>query len=57
MKLSHAACVWFSCFVIPIVYIGASKTRTYYIAAVEKDWDYAASGYNKVKGVKLEDDR
>jgi len=32
-------------------------TRTYFIAAVEKKWDYAPSGYNKVKGVKLEDDR
>ena len=32
-------------------------TRTYYIGAVEQEWDYAPSGYNKVKGVKLEDDR
>ena len=32
-------------------------TRTYFIAAVERKWDYAPSGYNKVKGVKLEDDR
>ncbi|KAL9973398.1 hypothetical protein ACROYT_G019854 [Oculina patagonica] len=31
-------------------------TRKYYIAAVERKWDYAPSGYNKVKGVKLEDD-
>ena len=35
----------------------ASKTRTYYIAAVEMKWDYAPSGYNKVKGIKLENDR
>ena len=34
-----------------------STTRTYFIAAVERKWDYAPSGYNKVKGVKLEDDR
>ncbi|KAJ7356219.1 hypothetical protein OS493_025972 [Desmophyllum pertusum] len=34
----------------------ASKTRTYYIAAVEMKWDYAPSGYNKVKGIKLKDD-
>lgn len=35
----------------------SSTTRTYFIAAVERKWDYAPSGYNKVKGVKLEDDR
>ena len=35
----------------------SASTRTYFIAAVERKWDYAPSGYNKVKGVKLEDDR
>lgn len=35
----------------------SSTTRTYFIAAVERKWDYAPSGYNKVKGLKLEDDR
>lgn len=34
-----------------------SKIRKYFIAAVERKWDYAPSGYNKVKGIKLEDDR
>jgi len=33
------------------------STRTYFMAAVERKWDYAPSGYNKVKGVKLENDR
>ena len=33
------------------------RTRTYYIAAVEQDWDYAPSGLNKAKGIKLADDR
>lgn len=37
--------------------VSSSMTRTYFIAAVERKWDYAPSGYNKVKGVKLEDDR
>ena len=35
----------------------SARTRKYYIAAVERDWDYAPSGLNKVKGIKLEDDR
>ena len=37
--------------------VSSSTRRTYFIAAVERKWDYAPSGYNKVKGVKLEDDR
>ena len=32
------------------------RKRTYYIAAVEVDWDYAPSGRNILRGVKLEDD-
>lgn len=36
---------------------GSGKTREYYIAAVERDWDYAPSGLNKAKGLKLQDDR
>jgi hypothetical protein len=32
-------------------------TREYYIAAVMKDWDYAPSGMNKAKQLKLMDDR
>ncbi|KAL9973399.1 hypothetical protein ACROYT_G019855 [Oculina patagonica] len=44
-------------FVITMFYVSvASKTRKYYITAVERKWNYAPSGYNKVKGVKLEDD-
>ena len=54
MKLLLGVCVLLSCFSVQIV---SSKTRKYYIAAVEKEWDYAPSGYNKVKGIKLEEDR
>ena len=57
MKCLNAVCVLLSCVVIQTVYTSAAKTRKYYIAAVEEEWDYAQSGYNKVKGVKLEDDR
>ena len=32
------------------------KKRTYYIAAIEVDWDYAPTGMNMIKGIKLEDD-
>ena len=50
--------VWLVFFVISLCAPTVSPmTRTYFIAAVEKKWDYAPSGYNKVKGVKLEDDR
>ena len=35
----------------------SGKTREYYIAAVELDWDYAPSGMNNAKGLKLQDDR
>lgn len=31
-----------------------AKTRTYYIAADEVDWDYAPGGVNKMMGMKLE---
>ena len=32
----------------------AGKTRTYYIAADEVDWDYAPGGVNKMMGMKFE---
>jgi FtsP/CotA-like multicopper oxidase with cupredoxin domain len=32
----------------------AGKTRTYYIAADEVEWDYAPSGMNKMMGMKFE---
>ncbi|XP_068726902.1 hephaestin-like protein [Montipora capricornis] len=35
----------------------SSKTRKYYIAAVERDWNYAPTGLNVVKGIQLEQDR
>lgn len=34
-----------------------STTREYYIGAVEKDWDYAPTGRNNVKGIPLDNDR
>ena len=33
------------------------KTRVFYVGAVERDWDYAPGGMNKVKGIKLAQDR
>src|SRR5215469_2108312 len=32
----------------------AGKTRAYYIAADEVDWDYAPGGVNKMMGMKFE---
>lgn len=56
---SKAVCVFLIQFCVITIYNTPveSKTRRYFIAAVEKKWDYAPSGYNKVKGVRLEDDR
>jgi len=34
-----------------------SMTREYYIAAVERNWNYAPSGQNKIKAVPLDQDR
>lgn len=33
------------------------STREYFIAAVERNWDYAPSGQNKIKGIPLINDR
>jgi hephaestin len=39
----------------PIVFAQSpGKTRTYYIAADEVDWDYAPGGVNKMMGMKFE---
>ena len=58
MDRSNAAFVLTACFIFSqLICHVTAITRTYYIAAVEKEWDYAPSGYNKIKGVKLEDDR
>lgn len=57
MDRSNAAFALTACFIFSqLICHVAAITRTYYIAAVEKEWDYAPSGYNKIKGVKLEDD-
>lgn len=34
-----------------------SASRDYYIGAVEKDWNYAPTGTNNVKGMPLDSDR
>jgi len=58
MKSSDAARFSLAFFVITSCASAVSpSTRTYFMAAVERKWDYAPSGYNKVKGVKLENDR
>lgn len=35
----------------------SSMTRKYYITAVIREWDYAPSGNNQIKGIPLQDDR
>ena len=35
----------------------SARIRHYYIAALEKDWNYAPTGFDMVKGVQLEQDR
>lgn len=58
MRRLNVASAVISYFVLcEVVCNGAARTRTYYIAAVEREWDYAPTGYNKIKGIKLEDDR
>ena len=37
--------------------VGSGKTREYFIAADEVDWDYAPSGMDMVTGMKLEDEQ
>lgn len=37
--------------------VANSMTREYFLAAVERTWDYAPSGQNKIKGVPLDEDR
>lgn len=56
---SNTACIWLVFCVVVVMHstLVSSEIRKHYIAAVERKWDYAPSGYNNVKGVKLEDDR
>ena len=56
-SLAVLVCLAFSVITLSSPVVSSSMERTYFIAAVERKWDYAPSGYNKVKGVKLEDDR
>ena len=51
---STAACIFL---LVALFDVGCSRTRDYYIAAVEKDWNFAPTGWNNVKGVQLEHDR
>lgn len=45
-------------FVVALFYKSSlSTTRDYYIGAVEKDWNYAPTGTNNVKGIPLDSDR
>ena len=55
--LAVLVCLAFSVITLSSPVVSSSTERTYFIAAVERKWDYAPSGYNKVKGVKLEEDR
>jgi len=44
-------------FVVALFHKGClSATRDYYIGAVEKDWNYAPTGVNNVKGIPLHSD-
>ena len=44
----------FVCSTVPSI---SAVTREYYLAAVIKEWNYAPSGQNQIKGVALQDDR
>lgn len=34
----------------------SSATRDFYVAAVERNWNYAPSGKNKIRGIRLKND-
>ena len=55
MLLSFALGFGALCGCLPTLVISAR--REYYIAAVIKEWNYAPSGQNKIKGIPLFDDR
>ena len=42
---------------LPSTIMVRAVTREYYIAAVIKEWNYAPSGQNQIKGDALQDDR
>ena len=42
---------------LPSTIMVRAVTREYYIAAVIKEWNYAPSGQDKIKGVPLQNDR
>ena len=42
---------------LPSMIMVRAVTREYYIAAVIKEWNYAPSGQNQIKGMALQDDR
>ena len=55
---SNTAFIWLVfCAVSLHMNLVSSEVRKHYIAAVERKWNYAPSGYNNVKGLKLDEDR
>ena len=40
----------------PISRFSSQKTRKFYIAAVEEEWDYAPDGKNNINGMDLDKD-
>ena len=52
-----ALCLLASWSYLPRMVSSIAMTREYYIAAVERNWNYAPSGQNKIKGVPLDQDR
>ena len=34
----------------------SSANRDFYVAAVERNWNYAPSGKNKIRGIRLKND-
>ena len=53
MYLALSLTVLWGCFPVMV----SSVTREYYIAAVVKNWNYASTGQNQIKGIPLRDDR
>ena len=54
MDSHNNAVIW--CVLLSLLGHANSVDRSYYIAAVERKWDYAPSGINKLTGVSLDDD-
>ena len=61
MQASIFVSLWFVLIVTAVTsHAGKSNGGSvleYFIAAVEREWDYAPSGVNQAEGVQLEQDR